>query len=71
MLCDVGSCSILFPKVYEFFDATVHKFPSKTLKTTAHTFSFWSCLHLRTSFSESASVALVCDYKFWPNNDDF
>ena len=64
LLCGVGFCSILFLKVYKIFDPTVQKFLLKTWKNTAHTFFFWSRLRLRNSFWESASVALVCNFRF-------
>ena len=71
LLCCVGFCSILVPKVYQIFDATVQKNVSNALKTTAHTFLFRSRLRLRNSSWECALVAPVCDFGFLPSNDDF
>ena len=64
MLCCVGFCSILFPKVYKIFDATVQNFLWKALKTTPDTFFFRSYLRLRNSFWECAPVGLVLDFRF-------
>ena len=64
MLCCLGFCSILFPKVYKMFLATGQKFLLKASKTTAHTFFFRSRLRLRTSFWECAPDALVFNFRF-------
>ena len=53
MLCGVGFFSILFPKVYNHIDATVQKEIFLGPFTLAQPF-----------FLESASVALVCDFRF-------
>ena len=50
LLCCVGFCTILCPKVYRIFYATVQKFLLKALETTAHTFFFWSRFRLRNFF---------------------
>ena len=50
MLCGAGFCSIPFLKVDKMFDATVQNFLLKTLKTTAHTFFFWSLYACATFF---------------------
>ena len=71
MLCGVGSFSILFPKVYKNFDATVQKFSLELYKLRlipSFSRAVYACA---TLFLESASVALVCNFKFWCKNDDF
>ena len=65
------SVQYVFIKFIQLFDATMQKFLLKALKTTAHTFFFRSFLRLRNPFWGCLPVALVCDFEFWPKNDDF
>ena len=71
MLFCVDVCSILVPKVYTFFGATMQNFLFKALKCTAYTFFSESGLRLRNFFLECAPVALVCNYEVWTKDDDF
>ena len=74
----VSPCSVVwvsvqygFLKFIKFLLQLCKNVLVKALKTTAHASFFWSRLRLRNSFWESASVALVCDYRFWPKIDNF
>ena len=63
--------SVLFPKVYKNFDATVQKFPLELEKLRlipSFSRAVYACATLFLNF---ASVALVRDFKFWCKNDDF
>ena len=71
LLCCVATCFILFPNVYQIFNATVGKLPLKSFKNTAHTFFPQSRLDSRGSFLKFVPVAIVCDYKFSTKDDDF
>ena len=71
LLCGVSFCSFLFPKVYKRFDATVQKFLLKRLKlrlTPSLSRAAYACATLLLA---SASIALVCNFKFWFKNADF
>ena len=74
----LSTCSVVwvefkyfFPKVYKDFDATVQKFPLELEELwliPSFSKAVYACA---TLFLKSASVALVCDFGLWCNNDDF
>ena len=74
----LSTCSVVwvsvqhyFPKVYQNFGATVQKILLRALKSTAHTFLSRHHLRFRTLFWLCASVALVCNLRFWTKSDGF